>query len=92
MNANASIIRTLAAGGRCGTKLATVICDLVVKGAPLGELDEWVPDPSDPKAPPVKRQRMPREWLDRLAKAIETGAFETLPADRIVEIILQGQR
>jgi hypothetical protein len=83
---------TLLDDGPLGIKLADIICDLIVKGAPLGELDEWVPDPSDPKAPPIKRQRMPREWLDRLDKAIETGAFETLPADRIVEIILQGQR
>jgi len=87
------IIRTLAAGGRSGTKLATVICDLVVKGAPLGELDEWVRDPTNPDpAALIKRQCMPREWLDRLDKAIETGAFDLIPADRIVDIILQGQQ
>lgn len=87
-------VLTLSAGGRTGKKLADVICALVVQGAALGELDEWVPDPANPDAtaPPIKRQRMPREWIHRLGKAIETGAFETLPADQIVEIILQGQR
>ena len=44
------------------------------------------------KRRPVKRQRMPRDWLDRLEKAIETGAFDLIASDRIVEIILQGRR
>jgi len=34
---------------------------------------------------------MPRAWLDRLAKAIETGAIDVVSSGRIVEILLQGQ-
>jgi hypothetical protein len=88
------VLRAIAAGGRPGSKVATIICDLVVKGGELGELDEYeVPDPDnrDPKAPPIKRKRIPRQWLDRLSRAIETGAIERLSSERIVEILLQGQ-
>jgi len=85
------VMVTLAHKGRRGIKLATIICDLVVKGGQLGELDEWVPQ-ADPKLPPLRRKRMPRVWFDRLDNAIRTGAFERLPAERIVDIILQGPR
>jgi len=90
---NDLVLRTIGAGGRPGSKVATIICDLVVKGGELGELEEYeIPDPEnrDPKAPPIKRTRMPRQWLDRLARAIETGAIERLSTARIVEILLQG--
>lgn len=86
-----AILRAIGAGGRPGAKVATIICDLVVKGGELGELEEYeIPD-RDPKAPPIKRKRLPRQWLDRLARAIETGAIERLSSERIVEILLQGR-
>jgi hypothetical protein len=88
---SAVVLRAIAAGGQSGSKVATIICDLVVKGGELGELDEYeVPD-REPKVPPIKRKRLPRQWLDRLAKAIETGAIERLSSERIVEILLQGR-
>jgi hypothetical protein len=92
---NDLVLRTIAAGGRPGSNVATIICDLVVKGGELGELEEYEfkdPTDADPDAKPVKRRRMPRIWLDRLARAIETGAIERLSTTRIVEILLQGQR
>ena len=87
------VMITLAHKGRHGIKLATVICDLVIKGGQLGELElgEWVSQP-DPQEPMRQQKRMPRVWLDRLDNAIRTGAFERLPAERIVDIILQGPR
>jgi hypothetical protein len=90
---NDRVLRTIAAGGRPGSKVATIICDLVVKGGELGELEEYeFKDPkADPDAKPVKRRRMPRGWLERLSQAMETGAIERLSTDRIVEILLQGQ-
>jgi hypothetical protein len=90
----AVILRAIGASGRPGSKVATIICDLVVKGGELGELEEYeISDPEnrDPNAPPIKRKRLPRQWLDRLARAIETGAIERLSSERIVEILLQGQ-
>ncbi len=82
------VLRAIAAGGRRGSKLADIICQLVVKGGELGELhqypyldgDEW-----------KVGKCMPRAWLDRLAKAIETGAIDVVSSGRIVEILLQGQ-
>ena len=92
---NDLVLRTIAAGGRPGSKVATIICDLIVEGGELGELEEYeMPDPEnrDPAAPPVKCKRMPRQWLNRLSRAIETGALERLSTKRIVEILLQGPR
>jgi hypothetical protein len=90
---NDIVLRTIGAGGRRGTKIATIICALVVQGAELGELEEYeIPDPDnpDPDAALKKCRGFRREWLDRLRKAIETDAVDYLSSDRIVEILLQG--
>jgi hypothetical protein len=93
-----SILRAIGAGGQVAEKLADIICRLVVHGAELGELEEYeIPDPDKPKPAPGEEpttktcRTIPRQWLDRLAKAIETGAIERLSSERIVEILLQGR-
>ena len=90
----ADVLRALAAGGSRGSKLATIICDLVVQGAELGELEPYeIEDPTrrgDPHAPRIKRKGFRREWLERLSKAIETGALDHLSTARVVEILLQA--
>jgi hypothetical protein len=83
------VLRAIGAGGPLGLRLADIICDLVVKGAELGELETYPYQDHDEWQ---VGKRMPREWLDRLAKAIETGAIEHVSTERIVEILLQGQR
>ncbi|WP_338826728.1 hypothetical protein [Bradyrhizobium sp. 27S5] len=75
--------------------LADVICQLVVKGAELGELEEYeIPDLDaiaagvvDP--PRLKRRCLRREWLARLVDAIELDAFSRLQARDIVDRLLQ---
>jgi hypothetical protein len=92
MTGPSQILRTLAAGGSRGHKLAGIICDLVAKGGQLGELIEYDhPDPALRRNDGAKCRRMPHEWLVRLDKAIETEAIDWLGAERIVEILLQGR-
>lgn len=75
--------------------LADVICQLIVKGAELGELEEYeIPDRDaiaagavDP--PRLKRRGFRREWLERLGVAIEREAISRLPAQDIVLRLLQ---
>ncbi|ODM77778.1 hypothetical protein [Bradyrhizobium elkanii] len=89
------IVRCLAAGGPRASNLADVICLLIVKGAELGELEEYeVPDRDaiaagavDP--PRLKRRGFRREWLGRLSDAIAADAFSRLPARDIVDRLLQ---
>lgn len=82
-----TVIRTLAAGGRRATKLADIICDLVVKGGQLGELESYR---AVSAGVAVDARRPPREWFERLGKAIETEAIDYLSIDLIVEVLLQG--
>jgi hypothetical protein len=84
------VLRALAAGGRSGAKLADVIKRLVLEAAQLGELDsyQYLGDGGQL----VTGKQFPPRWLDRLDKAIETGAIEHLSVDRIVEIMLIGPR
>ncbi|MBR0695967.1 hypothetical protein [Bradyrhizobium lablabi] len=90
-----AVLRCLAAGGPQAVNLADVICQLVLQGAELGELEESeIPDRAaiaagvvDP--PLLKRRRFRREWLDRLGDAISLGAISRLSAGRIVERLLQ---
>ncbi|NEU95067.1 hypothetical protein [Bradyrhizobium uaiense] len=92
---SAAIARCLAAEGPEAMTLAEVICQLVVKGAELGELEEYeIPDRDaiaagvvDP--PRLKRRGFRREWLERLGVAIELEAISALSADKIVERLLQ---
>ncbi|MHC2241509.1 hypothetical protein [Bradyrhizobium elkanii] len=85
----------MAAGGPQALTLADVICQLVVHGAELGELEEYeIPDRAalaagaiDP--PRLKRRGFRREWLDRLGVAIELDAISQLPVREIVDRLLQ---
>ena len=90
----ADVLRALAAGGSRGSKLATIICDLVVQGAELGELEPYeIEDPTrrgDPHAPRIKFRGFRREWLDCLSSVLETDALESMSAARIVELLLHG--
>jgi hypothetical protein len=94
-----AILRAIGAGGQVAEKLADIICRLVVHGAELGELEEYeIPDPDQPKPAPGEKpatktcRTIPRGWLDRLTTAIERGAIDRISTERIVEILLQGQR
>jgi hypothetical protein len=84
------VLRTLAAGGRPGGKLADVIQRLVLEAVQFGELESYQYLGVDGAL--VTGKQFPTRWLDRLDKAIETGALEHLSIDRIVEIMLQGPR
>lgn len=90
MTAPSALNRALVNGGRRGSKVAAIICQLVVKGGELGELDQY--EFLDPVSHETRiGRRPPREWFDRLSKAIETDAIEALSVDRVVEILLQGK-
>src|SRR5260221_14608454 len=69
------VLKTLAAGGQRASVVASVICRLVIEGAELGALDDIeVVSGADGKPRTVKT--LPREWLARLARAIELGVFD----------------
>jgi hypothetical protein len=82
------VLWTLSAEGPRGFKLADIICDLVVKAGQLGELE---PCEIAVGGVAIAGKRAPRQWFERLGKAIETEAIDYLDADRIVEILLQGR-
>jgi hypothetical protein len=84
------VLRTLAAGGQLGLKLAEIIRRLVVEAAQLGELEIYQYVGAAGQL--VTGKGFPPRWLDRLDKAIETGAIECLSTERIIEIMLQGPR
>ena len=84
------VLRTLAAGGQPGTKLADVIQRLVAKAAELGELESYQYLGASGQL--VTGKQFPTRWLDRLDVAIEKGAIDHLSIDRIVDIMLQGPR
>jgi hypothetical protein len=87
------ILRTLAGNSAISIKLATVICRLITTAAELGELETFeLPDPLNPDGTPLTCKRMPREWLERLAVAVDRGALDSIDVERIVEILLQGRR
>jgi hypothetical protein len=85
-----TVLRTLGAGGKPANKLADVIHRLVREAVQLGELEsyQYLGDGGQL----VTGKQFPVRWLDRLDKAIETGATEHLSVDRIVDIMLQGPR
>lgn len=77
----------LRSGEPLGTAVADVICRLAVDGAELGELREVTV--RGPDGRPRQGHVVPSEWLARLNRAIEVGAFERLSVDDIVARILQ---
>ena len=90
-----AIVFCLAGEGPEAMTLAEVICQLVVKGAELGELEEYeIPDRDAIAAgavnpPRLKRRGFRREWLERLSVAIERDAISRLSAQDIVFRLLQ---
>lgn len=76
----AAIDQTLAAGGDPADALAAVICGLVTEGAELGALEEV---PAIGLDGPRSVRRLPREWLERLGRAIALGVFDH-PTDKTV--------
>lgn len=84
------MLRAIAAGGERSDKLADVIKRLVLEASLLGEVDTYQYVGAGGQL--VTGKHFPPRWLDRLDKAIETGAIEHLSVDRIVEIMLQGPR
>ena len=80
------LLEVLALGGKTGTKLASVITGLVMEGAQLGALDVIETPLRDGS---VKRSTaFPREWLERLQRGLDVGAFERFTAKQIIERIL----
>jgi hypothetical protein len=82
------LLFTLSAEGPRSFRLADIIRDLVIKGGQLGELESCEVAAAGVV---VQAKHAPREWFERLDKAIETEAIDYLDADRIVEILLQGK-
>jgi hypothetical protein len=76
-----ALLPVLAQRNKNSTKLATIICRLVTDGAELGELEE-VTRFAFGEARVVRT--IPQQWLQRLAVAVERGALERMPVDRIV--------
>lgn len=71
--------------GKTALKVADAICRLVVDGAALGELVERkVTDQGAPRA----SLSLPEGWFTRLANAVDRGAFDRMPVEKIVERIL----
>lgn len=64
------------------------LCLLIVKGAELGELE---PDAAIGVDGDWREIRLPpRIWLDRLARAVEVGAFDRLEPKAIADRILMS--
>lgn len=65
-----------------------VLCQLIVTGAMLGELEPAAAVGLDGEWREIRLP--PQIWLDRLARAIEVGAFDRLEPKAIVERILMS--
>lgn len=63
-----------------------VLCQLIIKGSELGELDRREVIGVDGARREIRVP--PQSWLDRLARAIEVGAFDRYQPKAIVERIL----
>jgi hypothetical protein len=80
------LLHELALGDKTSTKLASVITGLITEGAILGALDPIEVRQLDGSLKP--RSAFPREWLERIQRALDVGAFERLTVKQIVEKIL----
>lgn len=67
-------------------QIDAVLCRLIREGAELGELERAAAIGIDGHWREIKLP--PQIWLDRLARAVEVGAFDRLELDTIVERIL----
>ncbi|WLB43036.1 ABC transporter substrate-binding protein [Bradyrhizobium ottawaense] len=85
------VLSTLAAGGRPALKLATVICKLIVKVADR-EIDGLEKYQVVSFGQTVNGARFPDRWWPRLAKAIDTGAFDRMSVQAIVDVMVEYDR
>lgn len=88
------LLPVIAAGGDRGTKVADVICAMIVQGERAGlEKGERL---AELQAITILDQGAPRQivlppmlWFDRLMLAVERGAIETMSAQAITQKILR---
>jgi hypothetical protein len=85
------VLRTLGAGGPQALKLSTVICKLIVKVADR-EVDGLDKYQVVSFGRTVNGARFPDRWWPRLDKAIETGAFERLSVQAIVDVMVDHDK
>jgi hypothetical protein len=85
------IVATLGAGGEVGGKLADVIMALVRKvgDREVGGLETYQVVSFGRT---VNGRRFPERWWPRLVKALETGAFERMSAEAIVDVMIDHDR
>jgi hypothetical protein len=87
MRADLTELHTAIAGdGPRSHDLATAICRLIIEGAELGALEDRELVLADGSTRTVKI--IPLQWLERLQRAVNVGAFERLTVAQIVERIL----
>lgn len=81
------ILATLGADGERGRKLADVITALVGKvgDREVGGLETYQ---VVSYGRTVNGRRFPERWWPRLTRAIETGAFERMSVEAIVEVMV----
>jgi hypothetical protein len=84
-------VATLGAGGEVGGKLADVIMALVRKvgDREVGGLETYQVVSFGRT---VNGRRFPERWWPRLVKALETGAFERMSAEAIVDVMIDHDR
>jgi uncharacterized protein involved in type VI secretion and phage assembly len=80
------LLNTMSARGKRALDLASVICRLVTEGAELGALEDLELQLADGSTKTIRI--IPRQWLERLQRAVNVGAFERLTVEQIVERIL----
>lgn len=96
----AVILESVAAGGRRGTKIASILPMLVTEAKALGELAEYsavrggiLRDAAGKRTgawcEPVGGRGMRAEWFERLASAICSEAIDRYTAKQVVEILLR---
>lgn len=85
------IVAAIGAGGELGEKLADVITALICKvgDREIGGLDTYQVVSFGRT---VTGARFPDRWWPRLEKAIETGAFERMSAQAIVDVMIDHDR
>lgn len=81
------IVKTIGAGGELGEKLADVITALICKvgDREVGGLETYQVVSFGRT---VNGTRFPERWWPRLAKALETGAFERMSTEAIVDVMV----
>lgn len=85
------IVAAIGAGGELGDKLADVITALIVKvgDRQVGGLETYQVVSFGLT---VNGTRFPERWWPRLAKALETGAFERMSAEAIVDVMVNHDK